>query len=177
MSYGHALKTAGHQDEAIAAYRALHRAGTALRRSVVEPGQPQDLPLQRARTSRRCARSSRAAMLAPEHRLHLEFALGKALEDARRIRGVLRTLPRGNAQRVAMIPYYAADNTARVRKAIKRSVHAANSSRNAPAAATTARDPIFIVGLPRAGSTLVEQILSSHSRCRRHDGVARDHRR
>ena len=38
-----------------------------------------------------------------------------------------------------------------------------------------APDPIFIVGLPRSGSTLLEQILSSHSRGRRHDGAAGDH--
>ena len=36
-----------------------------------------------------------------------------------------------------------------------------------------APDPIFILGMPRAGSTLIEQILASHRRGRRHDGAAR----
>ena len=48
--------------------------------------------------------------------------------------------------------------------------------RSAPGCGSDAPDPIFIVGLPRAGSTLIEQILSSHSAGRRHDGAARDHR-
>ena len=38
-----------------------------------------------------------------------------------------------------------------------------------------ARDPILVVGLPRSGSTLIEQILSSHSQVKRHDGIAGHH--
>jgi hypothetical protein len=99
--------------------------------------------------------------LAAEHRLHLEFALGKALEDARSYEQSFGHYARGNALRLAQTPYRAADHSARLKRAREtytREFFAQRQGWGAPEP-----DPIFIVGLPRAGSTLVEQILSSHS--------------
>ena len=97
MSYGHALKTAGRQEESIDAYRKQHRAGAGPRRGLLEPREPEDLPLLRRTTSRRCARSSSAADLSAEDRLHFHFALGKALEDARDYARVVRALRGGQS--------------------------------------------------------------------------------
>ncbi|PCG14646.1 MAG: sulfotransferase family protein [Sphingomonas sp.] len=92
---------------------------------------------------------------------HLHFSLGKALEDAGDHDAAFDHYDRGNRLRRAMIAHDADDFGAEVA--------AATATFTAPFLAgmgdggCPARDPIFIVGLPRSGSTLVEQILSSHS--------------
>ena len=160
LSYGHALKTAGHTARAVEAYR---------RAIALEPGfgdawwslanlktvrfDDADIAAMRAQLAR--------ADLADEHRLHLDFALGKALEDAAQYEASFAHYAAGNALRVARVPYRAEDTSARTERAIRlytREFFAARAGQGCPAP-----DPIFIVGMPRAGSTLLEQILSSHS--------------
>ena len=111
-------------------------------------------------------RALRAALarsdLSDEDRLHFEFALGKALEDEAAYEESFTHYAAGNAlRRAPRTP------TARRRMRITcaartelftREFFAAHADSGLPA-----RDPIFIVGLPRAGSTLLEQILASHS--------------
>ena len=69
---------------------------------------------------------------------------------------------RGNALRLAQVPFSADENHARMQRA--KGVFSAEFFAARQGAGAPEPDPIFIVGLPRAGSTLVEQILSSHSR-------------
>ena len=162
MSYGHALKTAGRQRRE---HRRLPaRASRSRRRSARPTGaSPTSRPsASPPPTSRRCARSSRAPTSTAEDRLHFQFALGKALEDAGELRGVLRALrggqPRCAGADAATTPTRR-PRTCAARKALfTREFFAARAGAGAPAP-----DPIFIVGLPRAGSTLIEQILASHS--------------
>ena len=81
MSYGHALKTAGRQAEASPPIAAASR----WRRGWARPtgASPTSRPSASTRPSRGdAARSSRAPTSTDEDRLHLDFALGKALEDA-----------------------------------------------------------------------------------------------
>ncbi|HKP65401.1 MAG TPA: sulfotransferase, partial [Casimicrobiaceae bacterium] len=99
--------------------------------------------------------------LAAEHRLHIEFALGKALEDRKDYVTSFAHYARGNAQRLAQVPYRADDTSARLARV--RELYTADFFRAREGAGADAPDPIFIVGLPRAGSTLIEQILASHS--------------
>ena len=159
LAFGHALKTAGQTARAIDAYR---RAAT------LDPGfgdawwslanlktfrfTDADIATLREQLAR--------TDLGPEHRLHLDFALGKALEDAGEYAASFEHYRRGNAQRVALVPYDANETTARTRKA--RTIYTADFFRERAGVGCEANDPIFIVGMPRAGSTLVEQILSSH---------------
>jgi hypothetical protein len=96
-----------------------------------------------------------------EDRFHLRFALGKAMEDLGRPEAAFDHYAEGNALRRAVLPYDAAETTRPVDAAIARfdaGFFAAHAGHGCPAP-----DPIFILGLPRAGSTLIEQILSSHS--------------
>ncbi len=98
--------------------------------------------------------------LGQEDRLHFEFALGKALEDEHSYEESFHHYQRGNELRVELVPYRAAETSARLRRACKvytREFFAARAGYGAPAS-----DPIFVVGLPRSGSTLIEQILASH---------------
>ena len=159
-SYGHALKTAGLQERAIAAYR---------RSIALDPDHGEaywslanlktfrfdDLDVQ--------AMQERLAQadLAADHRHHFEFALGKALEDAADYAGSFQHYLQGNTQRKATAPYSAGETTERARHA--RQVYTRGFFQQRAGCGSDAPDPIFIVGLPRAGSTLIEQILSSHS--------------
>jgi tetratricopeptide (TPR) repeat protein len=160
VSYGHALKTAGHTDRAIAAYREslqLEPASGEVWWSLA------NLKTFRFGTDELAAMREALARaeLADDDRLQLEFAVGKALEDAGEYEPSFRHYARGNAIRRSQVHYSADDTSARVRyirEHYTRDFFAARADAGSPA-----RDPIFVVGLPRAGSTLIEQILSSHS--------------
>ena len=160
MSYGHALKTAGHTDRAIAAYR--HSIGmdpafgevwwSLANLKTVEFGDA-DVEAMRAALQR--------PGLDDEHRLHLGFALGKALEDRGQYADSFASYAQANAVRRKQLRYDPAETTNRVRHVIGQYTREFFAQREG--AGDPAPDPIFIVGLPRSGSTLVEQILSSHS--------------
>ena len=160
MSYGHALKTHGDTGRAIEAYRrctqlepAFGEAWWSLANLKTFRFEANDIATMRRELER--------VDLDPEHRLHLEFALGKALEDERDYAASFGHYERGNALRLATNPYDADDTTKRTRRAKQTYTRAFFEERVGWGCG--ARDPIFIVGLPRAGSTLIEQILSSHS--------------
>jgi tetratricopeptide (TPR) repeat protein len=160
VSQGHALKTAGHTARAVAAYRrslelepSFGEVWWSLANLKTFRFDAGDLAAMRTQLAR--------ADLAEDDRLHLEFAIGKALEDAGEYEPSFRHYARGNAIRRAQLRYSADDTSARVRyirEHYTREFFAARAGAGSPAP-----DPIFVVGLPRAGSTLIEQILSSHS--------------
>ncbi|WP_309644415.1 sulfotransferase [Phenylobacterium sp.] len=160
MSYGHALKTVGRQAEAVEAYR---------RCLAIEPGLGEAYWSLANLKTVRFADVDVAAMqgqlartdISNEDRFHLHFALGKALEDARRYEEAFGHYDQGAALRRAGLDYDSdetADHAARSKTLLTPAFFAARAGQGAQAP-----DPIFIVGLPRAGSTLIEQILSSHS--------------
>ncbi|HEX5756548.1 MAG TPA: sulfotransferase [Arenimonas sp.] len=159
LSYGHTLKTYGAQSESIAAYR---------RALALEPGFGEAWwSLANLKTFRfsdedvaTMRRQLRRADLDAEQRPQFEFALGKAYEDSGEYADSFAHYASGNALRRAQQPYRAHDTTLRVERAeavLTPEFFAARRGWGCPD-----RDPIFIVGLPRAGSTLLEQILSSH---------------
>jgi tetratricopeptide (TPR) repeat protein len=108
----------------------------------------------------------RAAEAAPTtgavDRYHLCFALGKAFEDRGDFAESFRYYDLGNRQKLAESNYrpeIIENNTRRQIEVCSAEFFAGRAGWGAPNP-----DPIFIVGLPRAGSTLLEQILASHSR-------------
>jgi predicted Zn-dependent protease len=92
---------------------------------------------------------------------HLHFSLGKALEDAKDYPAAFRHYERGNRLRRTMVQHDAEAFAAEVAAAANTFTAAFLSERGD--GGCPAPDPIFVVGLPRSGSTLVEQILASHS--------------
>jgi len=154
------LKTAGHTERAIAAYRrslelqpSFGEVWWSLANLKTFRFSAADLALMSAQLAR--------TDLSDEDRLHLEFAIGKALEDAAEYASSFEHYAQGNAIRRAQLHYSADDTHARVqhiRQQYGAGFFAARAGMGNPA-----RDPVFIVGLPRSGSTLIEQILSSHS--------------
>ena len=104
LSYGHVLKTEGRQDESIAAYRRSIALRSRLRRGVLEPRQPQDLPLRReADLAAMRARLDDPAV-DDANRVHLHFALGKACEDAGDYAASFEHYAKGNALHRARHP-------------------------------------------------------------------------
>jgi tetratricopeptide (TPR) repeat protein len=159
MSYGHLLKTVGRQGDSIAAYR---------RALGVAPGLGEVwwslANLKTVKFDAADVAAMEAALADPsigeEDRFHLHFALGKALEDARQPEGAFRHYAEGNRRRRALIDYDPDDISDHVRRSIAfftPDLFAARKGKGCPAP-----DPIFILGMPRAGSTLIEQILASH---------------
>jgi tetratricopeptide (TPR) repeat protein len=160
MSYGHVLKTVGRQDEAVAAYR---------RAIAVRPGLGEVwwslANLKTVKFDGADVAAMRAALgssgLSDDDRLHLHFALGKALEDRGDAEQSFSHYQQGNAIRRAQLPYEPEDTdeqVARAKAIYTGEFYAARQGWGCPAP-----DPIFILGMPRAGSTLIEQILASHS--------------
>ena len=159
LSYGHMLKTVGRQADGIAAYRkglelkpTLGEAWWSLANLKTVKFDEADVEaMQQALT---------AAGLSDEDRFHLDFALGKALHDAGRIDEAFEHYAQANALRLKSQPFRPGEITRTVDRSIAKFTADAFAEHTEGCAAP---DPIFIVGMPRAGSTLVEQILSSHS--------------
>ena len=99
--------------------------------------------------------------IAEEDRFHLDFALGKALEDRGQAEPAFAHYDAGNALRRQSLDYSAADTSRYVDKLI--AVANAEFMAARSGQGCDAPDPIFVLGMPRAGSTLIEQILASHS--------------
>jgi predicted Zn-dependent protease len=158
---GHALKTIGQVPEAIEAYGAAARArpdfGDAywsLANLKTYRFADEDIDRMRA------AEASPATADADRH--HLCFALGKALEDRGEIVDSWFYYARGNALKRSESGYRPEIFETNTRKQIEVCTRAFFEARAGWGA--KAPDPIFIVGLPRSGSTLIEQILASHSK-------------
>jgi predicted Zn-dependent protease len=93
-------------------------------------------------------------------RAHLCFALGKALEDRGDYGGSWAFYERGNSLVLAKSGYRPETIEGAARRLAEVCSEEFFATRTG--AGEAARDPIFIVGLPRSGSTLLEQILASH---------------
>ena len=160
MSYGHALKTVGRTTDSIRAYRTsitqLPRLGEAywsLANLKTFRFEDADIQAMRAQLER--------SDLTDEDRFHLHFALGKALEDAGLYADSFEHYRQGAALRRAGVTYDPAETHGHVLRS--KALFTAGFFGERAGMGCQAPDPIFIVGLPRAGSTLIEQILSSHS--------------
>ncbi len=161
LSYGHALRTLGRQGDSVAAYRrslalepTLGDAYWSLANLKVVRFQPEErLAMEQA-----LARTD----LDQDDRAHLHFALGKALEDEALYEAAFAHYAKGNALRRATWPYDWRANRDYVRRTRQTFTPAFMASRRH--VGHPAQDPIFVVGLPRSGSTLIEQILSCHSK-------------
>lgn len=159
-SLGHMLKTVGRRDEAVDAYRqAIAQAP--------KYGEPY-WSLANLKTNtvaddelnamRRQLEDPNADL---RDRLHFHFALGRALEDRQKYEQSFEHYDKGNRIRLGLHPY----DPQKLSDFVKRckTFFSAGFFERQGAVGSKARDPIFVLGLPRSGSTLVEQILASHS--------------
>ena len=161
LSYGHSLKTVGRSAESVGAYRRAIELQPTLGEAWWSLANLKSIRFGAADIEAMEQALGGGNRLTDDDRLHLHFALGKAHEDAASPEPAYRHYAAGNAIRAQQLRYDPAPLEALVAAAIERldaPFFAARQRQGDPAP-----DPIFIVGMPRSGSTLVEQILASHS--------------
>ena len=160
MSYGHLLKTLGRQQDCIDAYRqaiaitpTLGEIWWSLANLKTYSFSADDIA------------AMEAALLMPNlsstDRFHLHFALGRAYEITKTIEAAFTHYAAGNELRSKELAHNPDEITAHVDAAKALFTTAFFAERQGWGCAVP--DPIFILGMPRAGSTLIEQILASHS--------------
>jgi tetratricopeptide (TPR) repeat protein len=160
LSIAHLLKTRGSAQEAITAFRRVlkapaSRAGAYFGLANMKTFRFSDEEIVKMRL----LEADESAPTADRYRLC--FALGKALEDAREFGESFRYYARGNALKRSELrfdPDILQRNMRRQATVCTREFFAARRGFGCGRA-----DPIFVLGLPRSGSTLIEQILASHS--------------
>ncbi|MEA3010727.1 MAG: hypothetical protein QOJ91_2419 [Sphingomonadales bacterium] len=159
MSYGHVLKTVGRLEEGVAAYRHAIALAPALGEAWWSLANLKTVRLGTADVEAMTAALS-APGLSHEDAFHLHFALGKARDDAGEAELAFCHYAEGNRLRRERIGYRADETSRAVDRSIALFTPAFFAEREGWGC--PAPDPIFILGMPRAGSTLVEQILASH---------------
>ncbi len=159
LNYGHALRTTGRLEETIAAYRQCIAIAPGLGEAYWSLANLKTVSFSPAEIAAMVGQLERSDLAATD-RLHLHYALGKALEDQGGPESAFHHYAEGARLRRAERPYDAKELTERVARS--RRLFTREFFDPTPGGAE-ADDPIFIVGLPRSGSTLVEQILASHS--------------
>jgi tetratricopeptide (TPR) repeat protein len=160
LSYGHALKTNGRETDSVEAYKksielqpGLGEAYWSLANLKTTQFSAAELTAMRSQLQRKD--------LSLDDTLHLHFAMGKALEDNADYAESFEHYAQGNELRRSQMSYDPGDLSEHVRRV--KSLFSAEFFAERGTHGAAAPDPIFIIGLPRSGSTLLEQILSSHS--------------
>ena len=157
---GHAQKTIGQVPQAIASYRAAAAARANFGDAYWSLANLKTYRFTDDEIARMRAEEGATTTL-PVDRLHLCFALGKALEDRGEFEASWTFYKRGNALKRSeskYVPEITETNTEGQKRVCTAAFFAARAGWGDPRP-----DPIFVLGLPRAGSTLIEQILASHS--------------
>lgn len=159
LSYGHVLKTVGRRDDSVSAYRKAISLKPEFGEAYWSLANLKTVRIsddEVALMQRQLARDDIVA----DDRFHLDFALGKAFEDRRQWDASFTHYDAGNRLRRTLLDYDADENSAMIGRRVSQMTTEFFGTRKAGHGAA---DPIFIIGMPRAGSTLIEQILSSHS--------------
>jgi tetratricopeptide (TPR) repeat protein len=160
LSVAHSLKTLGQQEASIEAYHAAAAARPNFGDAYWSLANLKTYRFTSDEIVRMQAGES-APSVALVDRYHLCFALGKAFEDRHDYEQSYRYYEKGNSLKRSESRYrpeILETNTAKQREVCSREFFARRLKFGAKSP-----DPIFILGLPRAGSTLLEQILASHS--------------
>ena len=158
VSYGHMLKTVGKQQEGIAAYRKAIELKPQLGEAWWSLANLKTIRFSDADIAAMQSALERPG-LRDQDRIHLDFALGKAMHDAAEWDEAFGHYQTGNALRLKQHPF----NADQVSRLVDRVIETFSADLLVTGGGCATADPIFILGMPRAGSTLVEQILASHS--------------
>lgn len=156
---GHILKILGRYADGISAYRASIE-------TVDNNGAGwwglADMKTHRFSAADRATmqRFAEDSTIKPEQRTQAAFALAKALEDSAAYADAFHWYQTANNLRTDS-DFDPATNSAGIDELI--ATFSQPMLENAPATASDEATPVFVVGLPRSGSTLIEQILASHS--------------
>ncbi len=160
LTRGHALKTVGRLEDGIESYRQAYQARPSYGDAFWSLANLKTYRFTDAEMGQMRAQIERSDT-ATEDLFHLCFALGKALEDREEFAESFHFYEQGNALRKAGLRY----DPERLPLAMQRQIEVCNEQLfcDIEGSQSDCNDPIFVVGLPRSGSTLLEQILASHS--------------
>ena len=160
-SRGNALKTQGKKEEAIDSYRRAIKKYPAHGEAYYSLA---NLKLFTFTDTEIAAMESQEQNPGVSHmaRIYLDFALGKAFEDMGDYDKAFSYYERGNSFKRSQSRFISEDLTAEFKAQAE--VFSQGFVQKHTDSGFDAPDPIFIVGLPRSGSTLLEQILASHSK-------------
>lgn len=157
---GHAHKANGNIEQAVAAYQQAYKirpdfgdAYWSLANTKTYEFTDSELTLMQAQLHK--------VEVEQDDKVHLEFALAKAYEDRKQFANAFNYYQNGNALKNQRNHYSQAKLSEQIEA--QKSVFTADFFNTHQDVGDANPDPIFIVGLPRAGSTLLEQILASHS--------------
>ncbi len=160
MSYGHTLKTANRLEPGIAAYRESIRLSPGLGEAWWSLANLKTFRFTAEEIATMEAQLARADLTRAD-RYHFHFALAKAYEDAGEHESAFHHYEAGNRLRREELRYDPEIHTEHRRRS--QALFTPEFFRERAGTGVPDPDPIFIVGMPRAGSTLIEQMLSSHS--------------
>lgn len=159
-SRGHGYKTVGKHEEAVESYREAYRVKPDHGDAYFGLANLKTYKFTDAEIDQMLGLIEREDISFMD-RIHLCFSLGKAFEDRKDYEAAFKQYEHGNELKSIQSRYKAADMTAELEAQAAictKSLFDKQGGKGCPAP-----DPIFIVGLPRAGSTLLEQIIASHS--------------
>jgi tetratricopeptide (TPR) repeat protein len=157
---GHAYKANGNIEQAVAAYQQAYKirsdfgdAYWSLANTKTYRFTDDELTLMQTQLSK--------VDIEQDDKAHLEFALAKTYEDRKKFDNAFMHYKNGNILKNQRNHYSQAKLSEQIEA--QKSVFTADFFKDHQDVGDQTPDPIFIVGLPRAGSTLLEQILASHS--------------
>jgi tetratricopeptide (TPR) repeat protein len=159
LHQGHALKTVGRTPDAIACYRRAGRLKPDFGDAFWSLANLKTYRFEDAEIEQMLAREADPATALAD-RYHLCFALGKAFEQRREFARSFELYERGNRLKKSELRYRPERLMQEMQ--LQREVFTEEFVRSRAGQGCAAADPIFIVGMPRAGSTLLEQVLASH---------------
>ncbi|WP_293764125.1 sulfotransferase [uncultured Paraglaciecola sp.] len=159
-SRGHALKTIGEQKAAIASYRQSIACAPSYGEAYWSLANLKTFRFEQSEIQL-MKKQMEIEQLPALDQINICFALGKALEDNKEFEQSFHYYQLGNACKNTIERYDADETTALIERTI--TTCPSPVFENNDEQGCSKADPIFIVGLPRSGSTLLEQILASHS--------------
>ena len=160
LTRGHTYKNNGHIEKSVADYQAAYRKRSDFGDAYWSLANLKTYRFSSSELQDMLALAD-SSKISDEDRVHVLFALGKSYEDSERFEESFGFYERGNDLNRKRLRYDADEMTERF--SLQQHVCSAQFLNSRKDRGCPASDPIFIVGLPRAGSTLLEQILASHS--------------
>ncbi len=160
IQLGHAYKTSGDLEKAVTAYQDAYKIGgnngdAFWSLANIKTYRFKDAELEKMKLELNNAKATSS------DQIYINFALGKAYEDSGNYEKSFQYYTQGNELKSRTLHYDAKNTNELIEQQIKYCTHSLFNQRNNTGLSDSA--PIFILGLPRAGSTLVEQIIASHS--------------
>lgn len=159
LLFGHVLREVGEQSRAVEMFRKAAAVRPACGRAFSSLANLKTFRLGAADVEAIREQLARNDLEAQD-RIHFEFALGKALEDAGDFAASFEHYERGNRLQRAALYYVPESASAELER--QKQLYSAEFFNERSGWGSPRRDPIFIVGMPRSGSTLLEQMLASH---------------